>query len=54
MFNALDYLVIVVTNQRAVAKGLVTREELDLIHGRMVEELASRGAVIDDVIVCPH
>ena len=54
LFKALDFLVIVVTNQRAVARGLMTLEQLQNIHQRMVEQLASRGAVIDDVFACPH
>lgn len=54
IFNALDYLVIVVTNQRGVARGLMTREAVDEIHAKMRDELARRGARIDDVFVCPH
>lgn len=54
LFNALDYLVIVVTNQRGVARGLVRPEDLADIHERMTAELARRGARIDDVFVCPH
>ncbi len=54
LFNALDLLVIVVTNQRAVAKGLMTLDDLSTIHDRMVRELADRGAAIDDVFACPH
>lgn len=54
LFNALGYLVIVVTNQRCVAKGLISHQELDLIHDRMVAELADLGAVVDDVFACPH
>jgi len=54
LFNALDYLVIVVTNQRGVARGKMSHETLDSIHSRMVSELASFDATIDDVFVCPH
>ncbi|MFO0808358.1 MAG: HAD family hydrolase [Gemmataceae bacterium] len=54
LFNALDMLVIVVTNQRCVARGLVTLAEVEAIHRRMVAEFASRGCRIDDVYVCPH
>jgi D-glycero-D-manno-heptose 1,7-bisphosphate phosphatase len=54
LFNALDFLVIVVTNQRGIARGVTTRESVDDIHGRMIAELAARGARIDDVFVCPH
>jgi D-glycero-D-manno-heptose 1,7-bisphosphate phosphatase len=49
MFNTLGYLVIVVTNQRGMA-----RETVEEIHGSMIRELLQRGARIDDVFVCPH
>lgn len=54
LFNALDLLVVVVTNQRGIARGLMSAGEAAAIHARMVEELASVGARIDDVLVCPH
>jgi len=54
LFNAQGYLVVVVTNQRGIAKGLISEEQLKEIHRRMVSELASRGAIIDDVVYCPH
>ena len=54
LFNVLGYLVIVVTNQRGVALGLTSREAVETIHTRMVDELARRGARIDDVFYCPH
>lgn len=53
-FNTLDLLVIVVTNQRCVARGLMSREDLDHLHGLMRDLLAARGARIDDVFACPH
>ena len=54
LFNVLGYLVVVITNQRGIALGLTSRETIDTIHRRMVEELALRGARIDDVFYCPH
>jgi D-glycero-D-manno-heptose 1,7-bisphosphate phosphatase len=54
LFNLLDYLVIVVTNQRGVARGLVRLDDLLDIHSRMSAELARRGARVDDVFYCPH
>jgi len=54
LFNALDFLVIVVTNQRGVARGLTDETQLAEIHEKMRLELASRGAQIHDVFVCPH
>jgi D-glycero-D-manno-heptose 1,7-bisphosphate phosphatase len=46
--------VFVVTNQGCVAKGMITEDELGLIHFRMVSLLAEGGAEIDGVYYCPH
>lgn len=54
LFNVLGFLVIVVTNQRGIARGLVSATEVEEIHRRMREELAGAGARIDDVFCCPH
>jgi histidinol-phosphate phosphatase family protein len=54
LFNALDLLVIVVTNQRGVALGLMTPEELTRIHKNMQDRLLDLDARIDDVYCCPH
>ena len=48
------FRVIVITNQRCVAKGLITIPELESLHGRMVAELGKTGANIDAVYYCPH
>jgi len=52
--NRAGYRVIVVTNQRGIAKGLVTAAELESIHKRMCEQLGRVGARIDAVFCCPH
>jgi D-glycero-D-manno-heptose 1,7-bisphosphate phosphatase len=54
LFNALQFLVIVITNQRAVARGLLAPSELEAIHERMKAALLASGARIDDVFCCPH
>jgi D-glycero-D-manno-heptose 1,7-bisphosphate phosphatase len=54
LFNALEFLVIVITNQRGVALGLMTEDDLARIHRKMVAELAAQGARIDDIFYCPH
>jgi D-glycero-D-manno-heptose 1,7-bisphosphate phosphatase len=48
------YAVIVVTNQRCVAKGLITIPELEEIHACMRECLARLGATLDGIYYCPH
>src|SRR5438094_4344535 len=52
--NRIGFRIIVVTNQRCVAKGLVTIRELDRIHRRMCDVLASGGATVYAVYYCPH
>jgi len=48
------FRVIVVSNQRCVAKGLLTERELESLHQRMCNALLDSGAVIDGVYYCPH
>jgi len=54
LFNVLGFPVIVVTNQRGIARGLMRREDVEEIHSNMVAELAAQGARIDDIFYCPH
>jgi histidinol-phosphate phosphatase family protein len=54
LFNALDYLVIVVTNQRGIARGIMQSADLETIHQQMCEQLQTLGARIDDIYFCPH
>jgi D-glycero-D-manno-heptose 1,7-bisphosphate phosphatase len=54
LLNRAGLLVIVVSNQRCVAKGLLTIRELESLHRRMREKLAEDGARIDGIYYCPH
>jgi D-glycero-D-manno-heptose 1,7-bisphosphate phosphatase len=54
LLNRAGFTVIVVTNQRCIAKGLMTVVELENIHQRMAELLAGSGAIIDGAFYCPH
>jgi D-glycero-D-manno-heptose 1,7-bisphosphate phosphatase len=54
LLNRAGFRVIVVSNQRCVAKGLITTTELESMHERMCRELAAAGAMIDGVFYCPH
>jgi len=54
IINDLGFLVIVVTNQPAIAKAKTTVELVDQIHEKMKKELELLGAKIDAVYYCPH
>jgi D-glycero-D-manno-heptose 1,7-bisphosphate phosphatase len=54
LLNQAGFCVIVVSNQRCVAKGLITTADLEAIHQRMCDALAADGATIDAIYYCPH
>ena len=45
---------LLVTNQGQVAKGLITEDELTIIHQRLVMMLGAEGAMLDGIYYCPH
>ena len=52
--NEAGYLVVIVTNQSGVARGLVTEERLAEIHTRLKSELARHGAAVENIYYCPY
>ncbi|MFW6188947.1 MAG: D-glycero-alpha-D-manno-heptose-1,7-bisphosphate 7-phosphatase [Planctomycetota bacterium] len=48
------FLLLVVTNQSAVARGRLTEQELALIHDELDSRLARQGVNIDAFYYCPH
>ena len=54
LLNQAGFRVIIVSNQRCIAKGLLTTGELESIHQRMCREFATLGANVDGVYYCPH
>lgn len=52
--NKMGYLVIIITNQPVVARGLITEEKLDNIHAVIIRRLGSKNAKIDAIYYCPH
>jgi D-glycero-D-manno-heptose 1,7-bisphosphate phosphatase len=54
LLSKLDWLIIVVTNQSAIGRGLVEEEEVRQIHQRMLDRVKSAGGLIHHVFYCPH
>jgi D-glycero-D-manno-heptose 1,7-bisphosphate phosphatase len=54
LLNRAGFCVIVVTNQRGIAKGLMSVADLEEMHQRMSEVFVRAGATIDGIYFCPH
>lgn len=52
--NRAGCAVVLITNQRGLATGRLTRARLLAVHRRLLEELAGYGAHLDAIQVCPH
>ena len=50
----MSYMLILVTNQSAVARGIVTEKALEKIHEKMTALLAHEGAYLDKIYYCPY
>lgn len=48
------YLLIIVTNQAGIAKGLYTHQILQEIHAKMISQLEKYGVTITEIYYCPH
>ena len=46
--------IIIVTNQRGVAKGLMSISDVDSIHKNLIEKVDNAGGRIDRIYICPH
>jgi phosphoheptose isomerase len=46
--------VIVITNQSAIGRGIISKAQLDLIHKRFCELLEQEGVFLDGMYFCPH
>lgn len=53
-FRRAGFLVIIVTNQSCIARGLLGHEILNRIHGRLRSQLQAAQADVDDLFYCPH
>ncbi len=52
--NQSGFRVIVVTNQRGIARGLIAAETVEQIHARLRQVVGETGGWIDHIYTCPH
>lgn len=49
-----NFLVVVITNQRGIAKKMLSLHTLENIHNNMKSEIEKAGGRIDGIYFCPH
>lgn len=49
-----NYLLIVISNQSGVAKGVYSLETIEQFHSKMVDKLKENGIKISEIYYCPH
>jgi D-glycero-D-manno-heptose 1,7-bisphosphate phosphatase len=54
ILRRLGYVLVIVTNQRGIARGFMTAQDLDRVHEVLKQELSRNGGQIDAVYYCPH
>lgn len=54
MLRHAGFEIVVISNQRCVAKGLLTMDGLWALHERMSQELARDGGALTAAYYCPH
>jgi D-glycero-D-manno-heptose 1,7-bisphosphate phosphatase len=48
------FIIIVITNQSAMPRKLISLQELENIHSKMKAAVESQGGKISDIFFCPH
>jgi D-glycero-D-manno-heptose 1,7-bisphosphate phosphatase len=53
-FTTNGFVNIVITNQSAVPRKLISLKDLEFVHNMMMQTVASSGGEVKDVFYCPH
>ena len=54
LLNKNNCKVIVISNQSAIAKGICTQKDVDILNNQMKEILNGKNAELDKIYFCPH
>jgi D-glycero-D-manno-heptose 1,7-bisphosphate phosphatase len=49
-----DWLIVIVTNQAAIGRHIITRETAEAINENVVQTIVAAGGRVDGLYVCPH
>ena len=48
------FAIIIITNQSAIPRQLISPQELEDVHSRMKSAIEAKGGQIKDIFICPH
>ncbi|MEK7274654.1 MAG: D-glycero-beta-D-manno-heptose 1,7-bisphosphate 7-phosphatase, partial [Candidatus Desantisbacteria bacterium] len=48
------WMVIIITNQSGIGRGIMSEDDLIKLHGQMLAEMEKEGVRIDAIYYCPH
>lgn len=54
LLNQNNYLVIIITNQAGIGRGLIKKKELNLLHNKLKKKVKKDGGIINDIFFCPY
>lgn len=49
-----DFLLIVITNQSGIGRGIYSHEHVSAVHQKLNAHLANYNIVLDEIYYCPH
>jgi D-glycero-D-manno-heptose 1,7-bisphosphate phosphatase len=53
-FISKGYLLIIITNQGGIARGIYTKSHVDKLHNYMAQQLKAFNIELTDIYYCPH
>ncbi len=54
ILQAKNFMLIVITNQAGIARGLYDHQDVNQVHESMLEKFRTQGVSIAEVYYCPH
>src|SRR6056297_1027253 len=49
-----NYLIIVITNQGGIGKGLYSKKDVEILHESLIKELSKEKITLTEIYYCPH
>jgi D-glycero-D-manno-heptose 1,7-bisphosphate phosphatase len=54
IFQEKNYMLIVISNQSGIAKGIYKKEEVEYLHLHLERTLKNQGITLTEIYYCPH